>query len=53
MLIHGKSRVSENVVDDREKAMVPKCLQVLYQIINIDFFRNLCSGVEKANYFQD
>ena len=29
MLIHGNSRVSENVVHDREEAMVPECLQDL------------------------
>ena len=52
MLIHGNSRVSENVVHDREEAMVPECLQDLYKIINIEFFRNFCSRVEKANYFQ-
>ena len=52
MLIHGKSRVSENVVRDREEAMVPKCLQNLYQIFNIQFFQIYCSKVEKANYFQ-
>ena len=52
MLIHGKSRVSENVVRDREEAMVPKYLHNLYQLFNIEFFRNYCSKVEKANYFQ-
>ena len=52
MLIHAKSRVSENVVHDREEAMVSKFLQDLYQIINIEFLRNFCSTVKKTNYFQ-